>query len=1160
MSRSRIFLNPPLRVKELLCFVMLFALTAGGHAFTQVDAKAAQDAARLNNLGTAYMGQQMLDRAAQNFAQAYKEDPKLFVAQINLGIALLYLQKIPEAEKALAIAEEKAPRDPHTWYALGLLYRNENDSQRALDAFNKVVALDPTDPDAHYMVGSVQMDMHKLPEAVAEFREALQIQPSNASAAFGLARVLQRQGNPAEAREAFQRFQQITGAKLGSPLTHTYGEEGKYGRVENASVDPQPVGPMIPVMFKEAWRSTPSAIEANVAPGITGGACLIDLRQKDDANGREMDLVILGQGKSAVRLYRNDGSNRFEALTPEATGIHIEGQAVACAVGDYDNDGLPDLAVAMSDKLLLFRNLGTGRFEEVTQKVGLEPGNMPSSVIFVDYDHDGDLDLFVTGSVANGTGPSVLWRNNGNGTFTNWTKEAGLAGSAKTNAATLSDLNNDRAVDLVVTGEAGAPAFFANRREGAFLASPLFPENLSPAVGVVALDFNKDGWMDVLLTHSGAPGVTLWRNVNGTRFERVSLPLESALSGTGITTIDFDNDGWIDLAMLVQTKSGAELRVLRNMGPAGFSDVTSKLGLDKLKLANPQSLTAADFDHDGDTDLLITQADGTVLLLRNDGGNKNHQLKVALKGLADNKEGIGAKIEVFADGLWQKWEETGQPEIAVGLGSAEKADLVRLLWPTGVPQDEIDLAAGKLHVISELDRRGSSCPTLFAWDGARYRFIADVIGAGVVGHWVSPTKNNTPDPDEWIKVDGSQIRERNGLYSLRFGEPMEEVNFVDQVRLVAVDHPASTGVYPNEGFRTEPPFASGETIQSKQARPLAGAWDDRGEDVRNLLRWRDRQYVKDFKNLPFAGFANVHTLTLDIGAWSPQSPLRLLLHGFVEYFSASSMYSASQAGLSPVPPFVEAEFADGTWHKVVEDMGFPAGLPRTVVVDLTGKLPSGIRRIRITTNLQIYWDQALVDNTPRTSSQVRQYELPITSAHLAFRGYPRQLDGKTPGDLTYNYQSMSPSGPFVPHRGAYTRYGDVTPLLKSVDDEYVIFGTGEDMDLEFSGTSLPPLPNGWKRDFFFYANGFVKDMDFYEASPFLVGALPFHGMSTYPYATGEEYPTDDAHTSYQLEWNTRFESGSPEHQYQFHYSSTPVTGSSRPTPPRSDVHVLEQPQ
>jgi Flp pilus assembly protein TadD len=1116
---------------------------------------AAIEAARLNNLGTALMGQQLLDRAVSTFAAAAKADPNLTLAKVNEGIALLYLQKLPEAAALLGAAAAMDSKDPHVWYALGLLYRNENQPEKALDAFQKVAAFRPNDPDTHYMVASIYFELNNLPGSKAEYQKALELDPHHASAIFGLARVLRREGDTIAAQQALVRFQYISSAKLGTPLSHNYGEEGIYARVEDAALAPTRVEPMIPVTFRESWRSHPAPPTASV---MSGSACLIDLSPDS-----EPALVLMSKGDDALRLYDRNGSSRFAQVPASQTGIHLSGTGLACAVGDFDNDGLPDLALAVTgadgqDHIVLYRNLGKGKFEDVTEVSGIAATSRPTSLMFVDYDHDGDLDLFITGTpTTTHASPNTLWRNNGNQTFTDWTKPAGLEGASPTTAAILSDLNNDRAVDLLVAGKDSAPTFFANRREGPFGSSPLFSTSLPSTVSVATLDFNKDGWMDVLLSHVGEPGVTLWRNIDGKNFERVPLPITGVVSATAAIPIDFDNDGWIDIAALVQTRRGPELRVLRNLGPAGFVDVSTQLKLNEVHLRSPSSLLADDVNHSGASDLIVTQADGASLLLANIGGNRNHSLHILLHGGADNKSGIGTKIQVFANGLWQKWEDTGQPEILAGLGSAEKADLVRLLWPTGVPQDEIDVASSGLHPITEIDRRGSSCPTLFAWNGSRYNFVADVIGAAVIGHWVSPTRHNVPDPDEWIKVDGDQLRERNGLFSLRFGEPMEEVNFVDQVRLVAIDHPSGTAVFPNEGFLSEPPFAKAETIVAAAAHPLAGAWDDHGNDVLKLLSQRDinnrktRDYVRDFNNLPFAGFANPHSLTIDIGPWLTQRPLRLLLHGFIEYFSASSMYSAWQAGLSPVPPYIEAQMPDGTWRKVVPDMGFPAGLPRTVTVDLTGRLPDGVTRLRITTTLQIYWDQALVDNEDLPQQQPKDpalathtTELSLAHATLAFRGYPQQLDGRTPGDLEYHYERMSATGPFVPHRGAYTRYGDVTPLLHSIDDEFVIFGTGEDMDLEFSAATLPVLPKGWSRDYFFYANGFVKDMDFYEAQPFSVGSLPFHGMSTYPYPATEHYPTDAAHTAYQLEYNTRFESGTVDRSFQFEYlphASTPET-------------------
>jgi hypothetical protein len=213
---------------------------------------------------------------------------------------------------------------------------------------------------------------------------------------------------------------------------------------------------------------------------------------------------------------------------------------------------------------VLFHNLGNGRFTDVTDAVGIRPRNKPAGLTFVDFDHDGDLDLYVTGSATEGGG-AVLWRNNGNSTFTEWTEPTGLAGRRASTAATLSDINNDRAVELVVTAATGAPVLFTNAREGPFHESALYSQTELPStVGVVAFDYNKDGWMDVAVTHTSAPGVSLWRNIDGSHFEPVALPIAGAQRGWGLTTLDIDNDGWIDLAFLVETGNGSALHVAKS--------------------------------------------------------------------------------------------------------------------------------------------------------------------------------------------------------------------------------------------------------------------------------------------------------------------------------------------------------------------------------------------------------------------------------------------------------------------------------------------------------------------------------------------------------------------------------------------------------------------
>ena len=1095
------------------------------------------------------MGQQFTEPAAESFAASFKKDPTLSQAAINQGIALMTLQKLDEAKKALQTAIALDPKNPQAFYNLGLAQHAGNELEPALASFQQAVKLDPRDADSFYFEGVCYAELKDFDKAIAVFEQALKVDPHHASAEFQLARALQRSGHKDESGEHFKLFQHMTSTKIGAPIGLAYGEQGHYSTVTPVEVPESANKPMIPVKLE----ATP-LLPAPATYTTTGGACMMDV-----TGDGHMDLILMQSGPQAIRVLSAKGEGHFEDFNAAAAGLKASGHAVACAVGDFDGDGLNDIAVALDDQVLLFRNLGKGKFQDVTADAGISPRNHPTGITFIDYDHDGDLDLFLTGApLKTGDAPNVLWRNNGNKTFTEWTDPTGLGGAAKTSAAILTDFNNDRAVDIAVAGDDPAPVLYINPREGKYPTQPLYDAKLPPTTGIAVLDYNKDSWMDIAVTHSGAPGLTLWRNLAGPenigrRFERVDLPLHGALRGWGVTAIDIDNDGWIDLAAIVETKTGPEVRVFRNRGDGTFEDVSHALGLDRIRLTAPRGLIAADIDGDGAPDLIVTQLNAAPILLRNIGANKNHFVRLDLSGYADNKTAIGVKVETFSNGHWQKWELAGAsgyqtqapPQILVGLGDGDGIDLLRILWPTGVLQDEVDLpklADGRAAIaMKEADRRGSSCPVLFAWDGHKYRLITDVIGAGVVGHWFTPQRRNIPNPGEWIKVDGAQVVPVNGKLSLRFMEPMEEVNYIDQLRLVAIDHPENVDVNPDERFLDDPPFASGRVVASSDAHLPVAAWDGEGHDVLAEITKADHTFASGFTPLPYDGFANLHPFTLDLGSVDAQKPLKLLMTGYVNYFSATSLYGAWQAGTKPISPYAEAQLPDGSWKRIADDVGFPAGLERTIVVDLTGKLPTGAHKIRLVTNLEIYWDQVLIDNNPE--AEARSTEVPLAIATLHYRGYPKQIDLPSNGDLDYDYDRVSLTGPYQHQRGNYTRFGDVTPLLKGIDDRYVIFGNGEEIATEYDITNLPVLPDHWKRDYFFYANGYVKDMDWWDASPFTVGQLPFHKMSTYPYPDSEKFPDDPGSTNYQLSWNDRWDSGLPVRSYHFNFQllhSTPA--------------------
>jgi Tfp pilus assembly protein PilF len=1132
-----------------LALLVFTAAAAGAQA--RYDAQAV----RINNRGVAQMGQQFTERAADTFAEAFKKDPTLAQAAVNDGIALLYLQKLDEAKKVLQDALVLEPNNAQAWYILGLAQHGGNETEAALASFQHAAKADPRDVDSLYFQGLCYQELKQNDKAIEVLTQALSINPLHASSEFALARVLQRSGKKDESKIHFQRFQHMSSTKIAAAIGLAYGEQGHYAAVFPVEEPESIQKTMIPVKLVATPLGVlpPSKSKSAKLPGwtTTGGACMLDV-----TGDGHTDLVLMQSGDQAIRVLHRGSNGAFAETSAASAGLIAKGRGVACAVGDFDGDGLNDLAVALDDAVLLFRNLGKGKFQNVTADTGITPRNRPSGLTFIDYDHDGDLDLFVTGSpLKPGDESSVLWRNNGNKTFTEVTEPTGLGGSGRTASAILTDFNNDRAVDIAVTGDAPAPVVYVNPREGKYPAQPIYPAGSLPAsLGIAVLDFNKDGWMDIALTHEGAPGLTLWRNIEGPNhvgrsFERVQLPLADATRVWGLTPIDIDNDGWIDLAAVVETKSGPQVRVLRNRGDGSFEDVSHALGLDAVKLTAPRGLMAV--EGDGAADLLVTQLNAPPILLHNVGANKNHFVRLDLAGLADNKTAIGVKVEIFSNGYWQKWEMAGAsgyqtqaaPQLLVGLGDGEKVDLLRILWPTGVLQDEIDLprlSDGRpVIAMKEADRRGSSCPVLFAWDGHKYKLVTDVIGAAVVGHWFTPTRRNIPNPGEWIKVDGSQAQPVNGKLSLRFMEPMEEVNYVDQLRLVAIDHPEGVEVNPDERFLDDPPFASGRVVASAAARLPLGAWDGEGHDVLAQVSRRDHTFASGFTPTPYDGFANLHPFTLDLGEINHGTPLRLLMTGYVNYFSASSLYGAWQSGVKPISPYVEAQLPDGSWVRILDDAGFPAGLERTIVVDLTGKLPAGARRIRLTTNLEVFWDQVLVDNAPEPATV--STEVPLALATLHFRGYPTQIEGRSPGDLDYDYNRVSLTGPFQHQRGNYTRMGDVTELVRGIDNRMVIFGSGEEIATEFDVTRLPTLPANWRRDYFFYANGFVKDMDWWDASPFTVAQLPFHGMSKYPYPANESFPDDSGAIDYQLNWNDRFDSGEMVHSYRFDYRQLPST-------------------
>jgi hypothetical protein len=802
-------------------------------------------------------------------------------------------------------------------------------------------------------------------------------------------------------------------------------------------------------------------------------------------------------------------------------GIVVRGGASLSPVaGDYDNDGRTDLFALGR----LLHNEG-GHFTDVTQASGIAFPHVSRAVAWVDVDHDGDLDLFITGyaersGAAAPPAPNRLYRNDGNGHFTDTTGEARLTGSRRAAVAVVpTDFDNRRDVDLLVVSALGGVELFKNMREGFF-------ENVAGEVGLptegaftcaAAGDLNKDGYIDFFLGRGDGPGLIAKSDGRG-RFV-VSPAPGTAGPSQAAAFMDYDNDGLLDLV----TVSGRALRVLRNLGAGEWADV-SAVAAAGVAGPLPASFAAADLDGDGALDLVF----GDARLLVSEGCRHN-SLRVRLSARVSNAGGVGAKVEVLAGSLRQKIETVaatpapGPAEVHIGLGARTAVDAVRVLWPAGIVQAETDMTAlgakapAAIASVKELDRKPSSCPYLYAWNGTRFEFITDFMGAGEMGYWEGPGHFSHPDPDEYVLIRGDQLRARGGRYELRITNELEEVMYLDRVQLLAVDHPPGTEVHPAEGMIAAPGRAFALHLV-KDARSPRAARDDAGRDVRERLAARDRRYVDGFALRRIRGYSEPHALVLDFGDL-PARPV-LLLNGWTDYAFSSDNVAAHQAGLTLEPPTLEALDAGGSWRALDVDLGVPVGRPQTLALDLSDKLPPGARQLRLRTSMRIYWDEARIAERLETSA-ARLSRIEPSGADLAWRGFSAETspDGREP--YGYDFERVSLLSPWKVMPGRYTREGDVRPLLSAVDDMYVVSRPGDALALSFDASAAPPLPAGWTRSFLLYADGFSKEMDINSASPDVVAPLPFHGMSGYPYPEGERYPQTEAHREYLAAYNTR---------------------------------------
>jgi hypothetical protein len=392
-----------------------------------------------------------------------------------------------------------------------------------------------------------------------------------------------------------------------------------------------------------------------------------------------------------------------------------------------------------------------------------------------------------------------------------------------------------------------------------------------------------------------------------------------------------------------------------------------------------------------------------------------------------------------------------------------------------------------------MDRKPSSCPYLYAWNGGAFAFVTDFLGGGEMGYWTGPGSFNRPDPEEYVRLTDAQLVPRGGRYELRATNELEEVLFLDGLALEVVDHPEDVEVHPNEGMVGAPP--PHRLLAVRGARPPARAVDDHGHDVLDRIARLDRAYPDDFRLHRIRGYAEEHGLVLDLADAGDV----LLLTGWTDYAFSSDNVAAHQEGLAMRPPELFVRDGNGQWRKAA-DVGIPVGRPQTVAVDLSGKWPSPSREVRIATNMRIYWDQVRVGFA--AEAPLRRVRLRPAAAELRERGFsvPVSPDGREP--YGYEYARVSRDSPWKLVPGRYTRTGDVLELLTEADDLFVVSRPGDEIALAFEAP--PPAPG--RRTFLLHAHGFSKEMDINSATPDSLGPPPFRAMTHYPYAAPEAYP------------------------------------------------------
>ena len=1108
-----------------------------------VDKQTYWDIIQVRTMGLAYLEENKLPEAEAEFHRLVELVPDRALGYANLGLVYLRMENYPEAETQLLKAIEKDPGDPDirlllvkvfelsgkrdsaieellksielspdhlkSLYSLAELYDQESDRNSLIlreKYLLEVVKLAPANIVPKLQLTEILLQLEKSHQALQQLEEIQQQFaefPKDANIFYNRALGYLHASNTQEAIKpifVFHNFLKLTfqyqsgisdlkgpgGPRIGFPII-TVGESfSPFASGEQAILGA--------IRFTDATTTSGLDIIPETAEGVEEKLGLTHLAVGDYDGDGDQDLYFgggaPGESKPMQFLFRND-FGAFRDVSEQAAILH-SGKEFSASFADYNNDGHLDLYIVREGPNILYRNTGEGKFVDVTKEANIGDNDFGYRAMFFDLDHEGDLDLFLANQSFN-----RLYRNNSDGTFKEQSVKMNIAGEhLKSLDVAFGDFDDDGDIDFLVVNEDASNVLYTNLRQGNFkdisLDSGIKSDGGSSAVAVG--DYNNDGYLDLFFTALDGGDYQLFQNNGDGSFEpdKRSDSWSKAFQniiGFDADFFDFDNDGFLDLLVVGQPLKPNVRGVLlfHNDGTGKFEDVSDLL---PDNVIGGRQMAIADYNEDGDLDIFIAGLGGKVHLLRNDGGNANHHLKIQLIGLRtgsgkNNHFGIGAKLEIRADDLYQMAVVT-EPMVHFGIGHRSKAQVARIMWTNGVAQNI--LSPGRDTDLIEEQALKGSCPFLYTWNGEEYVFVKDMMWRSALGMPLGimggKTAHAFPDiAKEYLKIPGELLQPKDGAYSIQVTEELWETVYFDKVELMVLDHPDSFDIFVDERF-VPPPFPELRVYSVREKWAPRSARDGKDNDLLSLVIDKDDQYISNFKREKYQGITEMKDLILDLGTPLQTDSLFLFLNGWIFPTDASINVNISQSSeIQVISPYLQVINERGQWETVIENIGFPMGKDKTIVVDLSGKFLSNDRQVRIRTNMEIYWDH-IYFSSGNSRATIRYTPLTLTSADLHYRGYSRMYrKGGRYGPHWFDYDDVSVGQKWRDLIGNYTRYGDVRELLLEGDDKYIIANAGDEVTIEFDATQLPQLPPNWRRDFLIYSEGWVKDGDLNTANP-----------------------------------------------------------------------------